>query len=278
MLPRRSLIPLSYMATLVANAPAAQRTFVDGDFAPADWGSEVVLLPISNGASAVVTLETDGNPGNCRRHSLGVDADAGDLVALVSRFGTGFDTRYEAAVDGEIVSIDYAFDVRASGASPLSARYGIALKQASVIYVAQSDVFPVSSGWQEHAGIGLTSTDFVRVDGEAGNPDFTLLGAPIRFCFVSLMTSAGAPAAATIDFDNFYLRTWTACPADLDDGSGTGTTDGGVDINDLLYFLARFELGDVAADLDDGSARGTPDGGVDINDLLFFLSRFERGC
>ncbi len=33
------------------------------------------------------------------------------------------------------------------------------------------------------------------------------------------------------------------CPADLDDGSGTGTPDGGVDINDLLFFLARYEGG-----------------------------------
>lgn len=33
------------------------------------------------------------------------------------------------------------------------------------------------------------------------------------------------------------------CPANLDDGSGTGTLDGGVDINDLLYFLLHFEEG-----------------------------------
>lgn len=32
------------------------------------------------------------------------------------------------------------------------------------------------------------------------------------------------------------------------------------------------------ADVDDGSATGTPDGGVTIEDLLFFLSRFNEGC
>ncbi len=68
------------------------------------------------------------------------------------------------------------------------------------------------------------------------------------------------------------------CPADLDDGSGTGTPDGGVDINDLLYFLAQYEGGLLPADLDDGSGTGTPDGGVDINDLLFFLTHYEAGC
>jgi hypothetical protein len=70
------------------------------------------------------------------------------------------------------------------------------------------------------------------------------------------------------------------CPADLDNGSGTGTPDNAVDISDLLYFLVQFEVGSIEVDLDnDGDpAVGTPDGGVDINDLLFFLARFETGC
>jgi hypothetical protein len=68
------------------------------------------------------------------------------------------------------------------------------------------------------------------------------------------------------------------CPADLANGSGQAGCDGGVDINDLLYFLGQFESGAPAADLDDGTGTGTPDGGVDISDLLFFLSHFESGC
>ncbi len=68
------------------------------------------------------------------------------------------------------------------------------------------------------------------------------------------------------------------CYGDLDDGSGLGVSDGGVDINDLLYFIAAYELGSLGADLDDGSGTGTPDEGVDINDLLFFLTHYEYGC
>ncbi len=71
-----------------------------------------------------------------------------------------------------------------------------------------------------------------------------------------------------------YVTITAPCPADLDDGSATGVPDGGVDINDLLYFLAMYEAGDVAVDLDDGSGLGVPDGGVDINDLLFFLAHY----
>jgi hypothetical protein len=67
------------------------------------------------------------------------------------------------------------------------------------------------------------------------------------------------------------------CPADLDDGTGTCTPDGGVDVNDLLMFLTSFEAGTLCADLTDAQG-GSPDGGVDIDDLLFFLAHFEMGC
>ena len=76
----------------------------------------------------------------------------------------------------------------------------------------------------------------------------------------------------------YFEREFRPCPADLDDGTGSGACDGGVDINDLLYFLAAYEAGSIAADLDDGTGTGTPDSGVDINDLLFFLARYEAGC
>ncbi len=71
----------------------------------------------------------------------------------------------------------------------------------------------------------------------------------------------------------------TACAADLDDGSGTGTRDGGVTIEDLVYFVTKFGEGDVAADLDDdGVDPANPDGGVTIEDLIFFLTHFAGGC
>ena len=46
----------------------------------------------------------------------------------------------------------------------------------------------------------------------------------------------------------------------------------------ILAFLVGFEAGNVLVDLDNGTSTGTPDNAVDINDLLFFLSRFEAGC
>jgi hypothetical protein len=74
----------------------------------------------------------------------------------------------------------------------------------------------------------------------------------------------------------FVRITW--CVADVDDGAGGGVPDGGVTIDDLIYYLTLFEAGDVGADVDDGSGAGVPDGGVTIDDLIYYLTRFEGGC
>jgi hypothetical protein len=68
------------------------------------------------------------------------------------------------------------------------------------------------------------------------------------------------------------------CPADFDDGSGTGTLDGGVGIEDLLFYLDLYSAGAARADVDDGSGTGTHDGGVGIEDLLYYLQRYDAGC
>ena len=69
------------------------------------------------------------------------------------------------------------------------------------------------------------------------------------------------------------------CICDYDDGSGTGTPDGGRGtIEDLLYYLQIFSKGSICADFDDGSNTGTPDGGVTIEDLFFVLFHWECAC
>lgn len=80
--------------------------------------------------------------------------------------------------------------------------------------------------------------------------------------------------------DAFFnsLRLSARCVADVDDGTGSGIPDGGVGIEDLIYYLGIYDAGDIRADVDNGTATGTLDGGVGIEDLLYFLSRYEGGC
>ncbi len=59
--------------------------------------------------------------------------------------------------------------------------------------------------------------------------------------------NSGVPAwALNVDMGAFEFQlpaTSGGCVADVDDGTGTGTKDGGVTIDDLLYFLVRFNSG-----------------------------------
>lgn len=75
-----------------------------------------------------------------------------------------------------------------------------------------------------------------------------------------------------------HLSVCFDCPTDIDDGSNAGRADGGVTIDDLVYYLRLFEAGDPAGDFDDGSLTGACDGGVTIEDLVYFLVHFEAGC
>ena len=93
---------------------------------------------------------------------------------------------------------------------------------------------------------------------------------------VDFYRSTPAPRNSASPFNSCVST--PVCVADVDDGTGSGTPDGGVTIDDLLYYLAIFNIGDVSADVDDGSGTGTPDGGVTIDDLLYYLARFNAGC
>jgi pimeloyl-ACP methyl ester carboxylesterase len=88
--------------------------------------------------------------------------------------------------------------------------------------------------------------------------------------FRNAWTGAGQPRGGPAMCPN--------CLADVDDGSLTGHHDGGVTIDDLLYYITIYADGVARADIDDGSSTGTPDGGVTIEDLLYFLLRYEAGC
>jgi len=96
-----------------------------------------------------------------------------------------------------------------------------------------------------------------------------------RFFDALQVPDTGTGTAPIIDIGPYEF---SRCPADLDNGSGTGVSDDAVTIDDLLFFLGAFESGTLGADLDNGTATGVLDNAVTIDDLLFFLVRFEVGC
>ncbi len=169
-------------------------------------------------------------------------------------------------------------------------------------YGAQGDEQGHGFTWYD-CGHGYTTVGLSNIPGAPGTGDWYLIGSTVTGDTPCLDSPYGVnfvlpiqPQQPTIVFnlqqniDAFPLQNQVitlanvvhcraqTCPADVDDGSGTGKPDTGVDINDLLYFLAQYGAGLPCADLDDGTGTGTPDGGVDINDLLYFLAHYEAGC
>jgi hypothetical protein len=100
----------------------------------------------------------------------------------------------------------------------------------------------------------------------------------VRFVTADFGASPSLVEAAVDDFLVYRIQCINPCVADFDNGSGSGTPDGGVGIEDLLFYLIIYGNGDVRADVDDGSGTNTCDGGVGIEDLLYFLARYDAGC
>ena len=173
------------------------------------------------------------------------------------------------------------FTVRVLNAGPVASgptTLTIALPAAGVAAYANATPAPASvSATQATFNLG-------SINGSGGFADVTITltagGAGLNAAITASATAAGEVDPTNNVASASSRIQGTPCAADLDDGSGAGSPDAGVDINDLLYFLSNFESGSANADLDnDGEPSvGTPDGGVDINDLLFFLARFESGC
>jgi hypothetical protein len=108
-------------------------------------------------------------------------------------------------------------------------------------------------GFQALVGTGSITVSSIPVpwieDGDAGDlPDTAQV--PSGTGNLGAITGNLDPSDADMyriqvcDYANFSAT--TACVADVDDGTGTGTPDGGVTIDDLLYYLAIFEAGVIA--------------------------------
>ncbi len=127
-----------------------------------------------------------------------------------------------------------------------------------------------------HAGTQHTATsEKWRASGVTTNtatpPAGILQGGATYMWFVTAFNSEGFAVTARSTFT-------TKCDADVDDGNGAGTPDGGVTIDDLVYYIDVYTGGGAAADVDDGSGLGIPDSGVTIDDLVYYLDHFDGGC
>lgn len=191
----------------------ADVTLSDSTFANASWVSENVLQ--GTGAAVTATQSTAGNPGTARRVTLVTGDALGDTTSSFQRFGTTQATRYDPITQGAIVSIDWSMDARFVTGSFFGAGQGtgLALKQGTVIYIADYTTTGSSGQWITNSATGLTAASFARLDGASGTPDFSSTGAPIRFGFVAANSNGGGPYTTTVDYDNWSVNIIVPSPA-----------------------------------------------------------------
>ena len=264
------------LSVILASVAHADVTYSDGTFAPTDWGFQVAVTGIASGSASQRT--TGGNPDFCRRLTNTVTSASGGTVWSFSRFGTTFDTRYVAAEQGEILSIDFSIDSRVVQASSQNQEILPALKQATVVYAAAPGATTPGGGWSTYSVTGLTASDFQPILGAGPPPDFSVFGAPIRFGFIAKNSSTGSAFTMIVDYDNYFVRV-VPPPCDSIDFNRDEIFP---DNQDLLDFLLVFSGG--ACPTDPPVGNGCND--IDFNndqiypdsaDLELFLLVFGGG-
>ncbi len=209
------------LGLLVATAApvAAQTTFSDGEFAPADW--TFVEVDTNEGGTASSEVVAAGNPGNALRVTLVKNAAAGFSGI------TGvwlWNTPYDPAVSGGFASVDYAEDARAVQSSGNGHATGIAVRQEGTIYVYRVGFTP-ESDWTAKLASGVVAADFARIAGTPRALDFGAAASPIEVGFYradSHPASGGSQGTRIVDIDNWSVTLVPPCAidADCDDGDG----------------------------------------------------------
>jgi hypothetical protein len=206
-------------------------------------------------------------PGNDYSESLAVSGDGSTVVGFSGNvFGGVNDHAFRWTAAGGMIDLGAGSQARAL-ATTRDGSVIVGDGGSSGAFLWTSNLGAVNlEAWLPTQGIPLNGRRLKEATG---------ISADGRVIVGLWRTSSFAPVRG---FRIVLPRSPAICVADTDDGTGNGVPDGGVTIDDLLYFLFAFEQGLLSTDVDDGSSTGTPDGGVTIDDLLYYLARFEAGC
>lgn len=199
-----------------ACAPISKVKFSEETFPVSDWEASVLPGGVSVKGYDSTQVAAGGNPGDFR--SVRINSAAPDSHFAHLMRGYSFDP----AVEGGVVSIDGAYDLKNQVREGAPVAIALLLRQSGFYYRGPSDV--VSAGrWTRFNHPGMKAADFVNVSREGPrNPTFTCDGQPFEIGFVVL---AGANTVVDAGVDNLSLTFNATCCSAAAAAAGAAPVD-----------------------------------------------------
>ena len=183
------------LASISCVALAASSTagmFFDGDFNDTEWTVVNVVGPAGGQTGAQVL--TGGNPDMFR--SISTNTNSVTQTAHVRSAWT-----YDPGM-GAVQAIEWSVDFRNINSFGQGQGYGLMIMQNGVHYFGDSSITGSTSfEWQTHSSSPLINTQFVRIDGSAGNPNFS--SGVMTF---GLYTGNDGGNGITVGYDNLSIN------------------------------------------------------------------------
>jgi hypothetical protein len=215
MIIRSCLLGFALALVTLTKIASADITFFDGTFNNSDWtAAKIFDSSPGQGATFTVGQTLSGGDPDAFRETVHSWPGPGDLLVGDLRVVS----IYNPSPQGSIASIDYSYDAKAISALDVGAvAYTPLLYQAGVYYEGSYGLALAGQGWT-HLSFSQIATDFGRVDGLPGTPDFASTGAPIEFGYATgngSCCSNSVPWTTDSGIDNWSVTIHqSAVPAD----------------------------------------------------------------
>ncbi len=187
--------------TALAGAAKADRTFTSLNWNAASWET----IQYGPGSASSARDATGGNPGAALQVTMTASTSGGALNGFQHNVGGN---QYNPAVDGAVASIDFSLDARWISSSLVPGGHGlsIGIQQGGIDY-ASNPTQPTgfTGNWVTLTDTGLTASDFTRLDGLPGTPDFSAGGASFSYGFRTFIAGFNHGNSNIVNYDNLSM-------------------------------------------------------------------------
>jgi hypothetical protein len=152
----------------------------------------------------------NGNPGDFRLLTTFVAENVPTIVNL------GTPLTYNPSTQGAINSLNYSVDLETTNGA--GGTYTLLLEQGGVNYVDSANRAATANTWATFSESGRTASDFSRLDGMSGTPDFSVAGSVITFGYFASFGGGGF-FTSTMGVDNFGLTVNSSAVSTPEPGS-----------------------------------------------------------